>query len=599
MRSVGMILLLTFAFLFAATPAALCQGQGGGQRCRKPCGVPGQEVAAITVNVTAAPAKAEARAAAKGRPEIKMVNGQPLMRLTAEANGQTVEAPQGTYILLRFSVASGAVGFTVTPPGILEPPKGIYHLPSGAIGILRAAQIGTAKVVVAGIQPRPGSSRIIHGTTAPNWSGYGLTNGPFLSVSGEWTVPTVYGDAGDHSSTWIGIDGFGNDNLIQTGTEQDYSSGFLGTGLGGGPEYSAWWEVLPADSVQISNPVSPGDHMIGIVSLNGDPAPGSPMQWLIFLMDETKNWTFTKTVTYSGNLLTAEWIEERPTECGIFSCSYTDLADYGQVTFDVFDTVNSLSPAFTPAESILLTEGSTAYSTPSDPDGDKDGFTIAYGADKPEPPGPIIFTTSLPQAYLNTPYQAHLHVTGDYLVHWFASNLPAWLALDENSGVLSGTPPAASLNFFSVVARDINNQNVSSQVQPLEVTVEPTPPPPDFSLSAAPQAIHLAFSGGGCLGSTTITVNPLYGFNAPVQLTAAGTGIASAQFNPASTTSTSHLVIHANFCRSTGNNDTLVAVTGTSGAIKHSIVVDLVPLSFSGPCDTPEGRKLQICNPVP
>ena len=84
----------------------------------------------------------------------------------------------------------------------------------------------------------------------------------------------------------------------------------------------------------------------------------------------------------------------------------------------------------------------------------------------------------------------------------------------------------------------------------------------NFSLSAAPQAVHLFFSGGHCSGSTTITVNPLFGFTAPVQLSAAGPGLASAQFSPVTTTGTSQLTMRATFCRATGDQDTFVDVTG-------------------------------------
>jgi hypothetical protein len=589
------IVSLALLSFFSAPPTASAQARS------RPIvsDVQAQNVATFTVHVTAAPAHAEARAATPGRPEIKLINGKPLMSLTGEANARTSEVPQGTFILLRASPQSGAVGYTVTPPGILEPPPGVYHLPNGAIGILRAVNLGAATVTIKGLPRRPTSALVTNSSASPNWSGYALSSGPFFSVSGEWTVPTVFGDAGDHSSIWIGIDGRDNDSLIQVGTAQNYSSGFLGTGLGGGPEYYAWWEVLPDSEEQFPNPVSPGDHMIAVVSLRGEPAPGSPMTWLIFLMNQTQHWTATRTVTYSGPLASAEWIVEAPQACLIdhHFCSNA-LADYGSATFDVFDTVNSLSPGLTPSSSIVLVQGGNNVSTPSDPDGDKDGFTVAFGSQKPLPPGPIITTTSLPVAYLNFPYQTRLFAQGASSFQWFASNLPAWLTLDRNTGVLSGTPPTPSLNVFSVIARDATNQNVSSQIQPLEVTVQGTPPPPDFSLSADPVEIRLSRSSTACAGSTTITVNPLYGFNSAVRLTASGAGVTSAHYNPSSTHSTSRLTLTSTLCHST-TDEHLVTITGMSGSITHSIAVDLVPQSTTGPCSITEGRRLRICNTGP
>ena len=51
------------------------------------------------------------------------------------------------------------------------------------------------------------------------------------------------------SSAWIGVDGFNNSNLIQTGTEEDYYSGAA--------HYNAWWEILPASETALAE-VGPG-----------------------------------------------------------------------------------------------------------------------------------------------------------------------------------------------------------------------------------------------------------------------------------------------------------------------------------------------------
>ena len=54
------------------------------------------------------------------------------------------------------------------------------------------------------------------------WSGYAET-GTFTGVTSTWTVPSVGSSAAPtYSSAWIGVDGFNNNNLIQTGTEEDY-----------------------------------------------------------------------------------------------------------------------------------------------------------------------------------------------------------------------------------------------------------------------------------------------------------------------------------------------------------------------------------------
>src|SRR5580658_6548090 len=77
---------------------------------------------------------------------------------------------------------------------------------------------------------------------ARNWSGYAIDSGTYTSATGSWTVPTVIAPTTHprkayFSSTWVGIDGFDNQSLIQAGTEQDW--------IGGSAFYQAWWEILP------------------------------------------------------------------------------------------------------------------------------------------------------------------------------------------------------------------------------------------------------------------------------------------------------------------------------------------------------------------
>src|SRR5205823_9360208 len=115
-----------------------------------------------------------------------------------------------------------------------------------------------------------------------------------------------------YSSNWIGIDGFNNSSLIQTGTEQDYANGRA--------HYNAWWEILPAAETPISSiAVSPGDDMTASITKS------TASSWKITITDVTNGQTFTTTQTYSGALTSAEWIEEAPTVGG----HTATLAHYG------------------------------------------------------------------------------------------------------------------------------------------------------------------------------------------------------------------------------------------------------------------------------
>lgn len=230
-----------------------------------------------------------------------------------------------------------------------------------------APRIGAGK-------PHGGGGGTTSGWSSSNWSGYALsssTNGTYNSISGQWVVPTVQsGHGSTYSSSWIGIDGFNNSSLIQTGTEQDYSSGSA--------HYYAWWEILPASETEISPsqyPVQPGDHMSANIQNNGNGT------WTIVIDDTTANWSFSTTQNYSGPGTSAEWIEEAPTIGG----HVATLANYGQTTFNP-GTVNAGNPDLTVADSGVMIQKRSQVSTPSGPDTDTDGFNVAYGSKAPSPP---------------------------------------------------------------------------------------------------------------------------------------------------------------------------------------------------------------------
>lgn len=219
----------------------------------------------------------------------------------------------------------------------------------------------------------------LHANQSNNWFGYNqgaLEQGGklFNSITGQWTVPTATqhtGGQAESSSDWIGIGGGCVDagcsvtdpTLIQTGTEQDVSAS-------GAPSYSAWWELVPAPSITITNmTVHPGDRMSASVA---EVVPNSNL-WTITLTDVTRNQTFTTTVPYSSTHGSAEWIEETPLLLG----TSPGLASLPNLTNPDFDlgTVNGAAPKLTTPEAIDLTSSSgQIIGTPSAPDSDADGF---------------------------------------------------------------------------------------------------------------------------------------------------------------------------------------------------------------------------------
>lgn len=210
-----------------------------------------------------------------------------------------------------------------------------------------------------------------YGWASYNWSGYAVAGQYYLTVTGRWTVPAVSkSSSATFSSAWIGIDGFENNALIQTGTESDY--------YGGRPHYDAWWEILPAPEAPITGMnVSPGDLMSASIN---ETTPTSQL-WTIAISDVSKRQSFVIQETYSGPRSSAEWVIEAPTVNGAIA----PLARYSPTTFDP-GTQNGNSPGFTAADGGVMIQGRKQVSTPSSPDVDADGFAARYGSRSPGTP---------------------------------------------------------------------------------------------------------------------------------------------------------------------------------------------------------------------
>jgi hypothetical protein len=160
-----------------------------------------------------------------------------------------------------------------------------------------------------------------------DWAGYVVTS-DFVSpqplvvgINGSWTIPEVNVSQRDtFSAAWMGIGGLveGDETLIQTGTEQD--------SLSGTATYSAWYELLPNDSVTITTiNMSQGDEITASINL----VDSATNEWSIEMVDATKGQSFQENFIYDSSKLSAEWIVERPS----LDSSLTTLANFGNVTF--------------------------------------------------------------------------------------------------------------------------------------------------------------------------------------------------------------------------------------------------------------------------
>ena len=160
--------------------------------------------------------------------------------------------------------------------------------------------------------------------TSGNWAGYAIASnlraplsGVVTEVQGTWTVPSVSASESTdtYSSNWIGIDGYSDNTVEQTGTEHDMTPD--------GPVYYAWFEMYPKSGYRILNfPVEPGDTITAEVRYAGN------NRYRLTISNLSRNATFSTTQRTKARRQSAEWIVEAP-----YSGGTLPLADFGTTAF--------------------------------------------------------------------------------------------------------------------------------------------------------------------------------------------------------------------------------------------------------------------------
>ncbi len=142
--------------------------------------------------------------------------------------------------------------------------------------------------------------------TSSNWSGYAVeTNLNFpqnyavSDVKGTWVVPTLLCDSNTrYSSAWVGIDGYSDGTVEQTGTEHDC--------VNGNAQFSAWYEMYPRFSHTISLALHANDVIAAEVKYIGS------TYYALTLTNKTTGQSFSTTQRLNAKRQSAEWIAEAP-----------------------------------------------------------------------------------------------------------------------------------------------------------------------------------------------------------------------------------------------------------------------------------------------
>jgi hypothetical protein len=206
------------------------------------------------------------------------------------------------------------------------------------------------------------------------WSGYMAasdiqTRSPVVTgVSAYWRVPEVKLSENDtFSSAWVGIGGYGESTLIQTGTHHQCVNGKVG--------YYAWYELLPDDVVPImSIHIRPGDAITASISLLNE----NTSTWLIEISDVSRGEHFEKTVFYNSSRLSADWIVERPN----VNDTVSTLADFGSVGFsECTATIEGITGGvgnFSHAQLVMVDAQNVQLVNVSQLSDEGSSFTVSY-----------------------------------------------------------------------------------------------------------------------------------------------------------------------------------------------------------------------------
>jgi hypothetical protein len=238
--------------------------------------------------------------------------------------------------------------------------------PAHAAGPSSSARPGWALRTLDLDRGRPGSPAVHYTTfeTSANWAGYVFKGTTFTGVSGQWTVPAVTPAASGRSASWLGVDGYDNATVVQTGTDQRTDNGQN--------SYFAWAELYPNPPVTIGD-VSPGDVMQASVEQT------SPGTWTVSIDDLTcgSSCTFTGSASFSSPGDSAEWIlEDGPSG----SDGIPTLADFGTLHFHNLGVSGPNLAAGSAVADAITDSGGQIIAYPTSFDSANGSFDVDYGA---------------------------------------------------------------------------------------------------------------------------------------------------------------------------------------------------------------------------
>ncbi len=353
--------------------------------------------------------------------------------------------------------------------------------------------------------------------SSTNWAGLAENGTTYTGVSASWSVPTVLPSIPlQVSSSWVGIDGYSNRDLIQTGTEEDTS--------GGATTYYAWYEILPAPETRISGmTVHAGDQMAADIFQVSPHTPTTQGTWAISITDQTTAHNYTHDFPYGGGgtdgqpANSAEWIQEMTG-----TSPKAPLANFGTANFTGLNFTAANPATNTPTLIRMVNSSNQTIAYPTVP-GASD-LSVTYG--QPSTQTTPVTASPSPTA-LGTPvtYSATVAATGGVITPTgsvtFSTGSTSLCTATLSSGSGSCNSSAAPLGTDTVFATYSGGIGLSASTGSTTLTV--TKAPSQTSITAVGSA--------GTLGSPVV-----YSANVTTTATGLPTPTGSVTFTTGSTT---------------------------------------------------------------
>ncbi len=195
-----------------------------------------------------------------------------------------------------------------------------------------------------------------------NWSGYVAQGDTYSSVTSNWTQPAVVCSSKGIVSFWVGLDGWGDSTVEQTGSGVDCRTGT--------PQYYAWWETFPTNSQQTyaGVAVEPGDAMSASVTVTG-------AKYSLTISDSTQDWTRTTLAAAPAGATNAT--AEVVAEAASLNTAVTQLPNFGSATF-TGSAIDGGSLQAASAQSINMVNNDSGVIASTGPADDTGDFTVGY-----------------------------------------------------------------------------------------------------------------------------------------------------------------------------------------------------------------------------